>query len=209
MHCARLPLLLRDIEDHLHERGIDLSRRTVRFLWHRIGPMFAFETRPNRAESLRVAARTRGDLAANEGPTTVAKARGVRLGNPNGAAALRRAVKRGAPLRRDLARNADRRAQDLAEVVASIRAEGHQSLRGIAGELNHRGYACPARWAMARLNLEGNADAIGRPPNQGCFSLRRSRRGLVLVQQQLEVTSGRCPRSDQHMKDERPNQRAR
>jgi DNA invertase Pin-like site-specific DNA recombinase len=43
----------------------------------------------------------------------VARSRGVKLGNPNGAAVLRRAGKGGAPLRAAIARNADRHAQDL------------------------------------------------------------------------------------------------
>ena len=47
----------------------------------------------------------------------VARSRGIRLGNPNGAEALRRAGKGGAPLREAIARNADRHAQDLAPVV--------------------------------------------------------------------------------------------
>ena len=69
----------------------------------------------------------------------VARSRGVRLGNPNGAAALRRAGKGGAPLRAAIARNADRHARDLAPVVEDIRAGGATSLRAIAGELNARG----------------------------------------------------------------------
>ena len=47
----------------------------------------------------------------------VARSRGVKLGNPQGAAALRRAGKGGAPLRAAIAMNADRHAQDLAPVV--------------------------------------------------------------------------------------------
>ena len=54
----------------------------------------------------------------------VARGRGVRLGNPNGAAALRRAGKGGAPLRAAIARNADRHARDLAPVVEDIRGGG-------------------------------------------------------------------------------------
>ena len=64
----------------------------------------------------------------------MARSRGVRLGNPNGAAALRRAGKGGAPLRAAIARNADRHARDLAPVVADIRAGGATSLRAIAEE---------------------------------------------------------------------------
>jgi DNA invertase Pin-like site-specific DNA recombinase len=70
---------------------------------------------------------------------SVARSRGVRLGNPNGAAALRRAGKGGAPLRAAIARNADRRAQELAPVVEDVRASGHTSLRAMAEELNARG----------------------------------------------------------------------
>ena len=55
---------------------------------------------------------------------SVARSRGVKLGNPNGAEALRRAGKGGAPLREAIARNADRHAQDLAPVVEDIRAGG-------------------------------------------------------------------------------------
>ena len=69
----------------------------------------------------------------------MAKARGVKLGNPNGAAALRRAGKGGAALRAAVAANADAHARDLAPVIADIRAGGATSLRAIAGELNARG----------------------------------------------------------------------
>jgi Recombinase len=69
----------------------------------------------------------------------VAKARGVRLGNPNGIEAIRRAGKGGAPLRAAIARNAERHARDLAPVVEDIRSGGAKSLRAIAAELNDRG----------------------------------------------------------------------
>jgi hypothetical protein len=42
-------------------------------------------------------------------------------------------------LRDAIARNADRQAQDLAPVIADIRAGGATSLRAIASELNDRG----------------------------------------------------------------------
>ncbi len=69
----------------------------------------------------------------------VAKERGVKLGNPKGAAALRRAGEGGAALRATIARNADRHAQDLGPVLADICAGGGTSLRAIAAELTARG----------------------------------------------------------------------
>jgi putative transposase len=43
MTYVRFPLSLRNVEDLLHERGIDVSHETVRFWWNRFGPMFAAE----------------------------------------------------------------------------------------------------------------------------------------------------------------------
>ena len=37
----RFPLSLRNVEDLLHERGVDVSHETVRFWWHRVRSMFA------------------------------------------------------------------------------------------------------------------------------------------------------------------------
>ena len=53
MLYVRFPLSLRNVEDLLHERGIDVSHESVRFWWHRFGPMFASEIRKKRAERLR------------------------------------------------------------------------------------------------------------------------------------------------------------
>ena len=69
----------------------------------------------------------------------VAKGRGAKLGNPNGAAALRRAGKGAVALRAAVSANADRFAEGLAPVLENIRSQGHGSLRSIASELNRLG----------------------------------------------------------------------
>jgi putative transposase len=53
MLYVRFPLSLRNVEDLLHERGIDVSHETVRFWWNRFGPMFAAEIRRNRINRMR------------------------------------------------------------------------------------------------------------------------------------------------------------
>jgi hypothetical protein len=45
MMYVRFPLSLRNVEDLLHERGIDISHETFRFWWNRFGLMFAAEIR--------------------------------------------------------------------------------------------------------------------------------------------------------------------
>jgi putative transposase len=54
MMYVRFPLSLRNVEDLLHERGIDISHESVRFWWNRFGPLFAAEIRRNRVQNLRV-----------------------------------------------------------------------------------------------------------------------------------------------------------
>jgi putative transposase len=53
MMYVRFPLSLRNVEDLLHERGIDISYETVRFWWHRFGSLFASEIRKRRVEGMR------------------------------------------------------------------------------------------------------------------------------------------------------------
>jgi DNA invertase Pin-like site-specific DNA recombinase len=108
------------------------------------------------AERDLISKRTREALAA-------ARARGVRLGNPNGAEALRRAGKGGVALRRAVTQNADDYAADLAPVIASIRSEGHTSLRGIAAALNDRGVLTRrgGKWHVSTVkNLLGRIEQV-------------------------------------------------
>jgi len=53
MLYVRFPLSLRNVEDLLHERGIEISHETVRFWWNRFGPLFAAEIRRKRVQQLR------------------------------------------------------------------------------------------------------------------------------------------------------------
>ena len=53
MLYVRFPLSLRNVEDLLHERGVEISHETVRFWWHRFSPMFAAEIRKRRIQSMR------------------------------------------------------------------------------------------------------------------------------------------------------------
>ncbi len=83
-----------------------------------------------------ISKRTREALAA-------AKVRGVRLGNPNGASALRRAAKGNHASLRIITKTADNRALDLAPVIDALAQEGITSLGGIAAALNERQMVTP------------------------------------------------------------------
>ena len=48
MMYVRFPLSLRNVEDILHERGIDICQETIRYWWNRFGPMFAREIHKKR-----------------------------------------------------------------------------------------------------------------------------------------------------------------
>ena len=50
MMYIRYPLSLRQVEDILFERGIDVCHETIRYWWNRFGPLFAAEIRRRRVE---------------------------------------------------------------------------------------------------------------------------------------------------------------
>jgi putative transposase len=53
MMYVRFPLSLRNVEDLLFERGIDICHETVRQWWNRFGPLFAADIRRQRVSRMR------------------------------------------------------------------------------------------------------------------------------------------------------------
>ena len=49
MMYIRFLLSLRNVEDLLHERGVDVSYESVRYWWHRFGSQFASQIKKRRA----------------------------------------------------------------------------------------------------------------------------------------------------------------
>lgn len=50
---VRFPLSLRNVEDLLFERGIDICHETVRHWWNRFGPLFAADVRRQRVSRMK------------------------------------------------------------------------------------------------------------------------------------------------------------
>ena len=51
MYYVRYPLSLRNVEDILHERGIDICHETVRYWWNKLGPIVAKELKKKRTHA--------------------------------------------------------------------------------------------------------------------------------------------------------------
>lgn len=112
-----------------------------------------------RAERQAISKRTQEALQA-------AKARGVKLGNPNGAEALRRAQKGNADSLRVIKAAAADRAEQLRPVIEDLRVRSITSLPGIAKALNEGGFVTPRRgqWhASSVRNLLGRLTQAAEP----------------------------------------------
>ncbi len=94
-------------------------------------------------ERKRTSERTSAALQALKARGVDKRGNPVKLGNPNGAAPLRRAGKGNKAAVAKLKTEADRRAADVLPIIADIRADGITTLPGIAAALNEREILTP------------------------------------------------------------------
>jgi DNA invertase Pin-like site-specific DNA recombinase len=92
----------------------------------------------------------------------VAKARGIKLGNPNGARALRMAGKGNRAGVKVIKENADRHAANLAPVVDALRLEDITSLGAVAAALNERGMLTPRGGRWHKTSVRNLLDRLDR-----------------------------------------------
>jgi len=89
-----------------------------------------------------------------------AKARGKKLGNPNGAAALLRAGKGNAAGVEAVKAKAQDYAEDLRPVIGALQAEGLTSLGALAGALNERGIRTPRGGSWHKTSVGNLLDRL-------------------------------------------------
>ena len=58
----QVPRIMRNAEDLLHDRGVEVIHETVWFWWNRFGPMFASEIRRKRIDRMRAVSTWRWHL---------------------------------------------------------------------------------------------------------------------------------------------------
>lgn len=91
-----------------------------------------------------------------------AKARGTRLGNPNGAAALKRAAKGNGEALAGIKAKADAHARQLEPILEALQEEGIVSLGAIAGALNSRGMLTPRGASWHKTSVRNLLNRLGR-----------------------------------------------
>lgn len=124
-----------------------------------VGIMAIFAQRERKA----ISTRTREALQA-------AKARGQRLGNPNGAAAFKRAGKGTTAALEAVRANATARATELMPTLQRLREAGVESLGGVAAALNDEGILTPrgGRWHTSSVrNLVARLEGLEGPSGLG------------------------------------------
>lgn len=95
-----------------------------------------------------------------------AKARGQKLGNPNGAAALVRAGKGNAAGVRAVKAKAQAYAREMYSVLAHLQAEGKTSLGALADALNEGGYKTPRGGAWYKTSVKNLLSRSPAPEKQ-------------------------------------------
>ncbi|MBQ5939861.1 recombinase family protein [Massilia sp. AB1] len=101
-----------------------------------------------------ISARTKEALA-------VAKKRGTKLGNPNGAAALKRAAKGNVAGVQAIKKKANSHAADLKPVIEHLTSRGIKSLGAIAKLLNDDGFKTPRGGAWHKTSVANLLTRIG------------------------------------------------
>lgn len=100
-----------------------------------------------------------------------AKARGTKLGNPNGAAALRRAGKGNVASLRQIRAKADRHARYLKPFIEAFQSEGITSLGSIAQRLNEREMLTPRGGKWHKTSVKNLLSRIRNLPFENGVAL--------------------------------------